>query len=36
MNDHFERMGKKVVVIYFKVLSQHLSGECEGNHGKLK
>jgi hypothetical protein len=34
MHKELERIGKKMVVMYFKVLSQHLYGESEGNHKK--
>jgi hypothetical protein len=33
--DELEKLWKKVVVGCIKVLSQHLSGVTEGNHGKL-
>jgi hypothetical protein len=32
MNDSLERMWKRAVMVYFKVLLQYLPGETEENH----
>jgi hypothetical protein len=35
MNDELERIWKKAVLVYFKLLSQHLSGGTEEYHESL-
>jgi hypothetical protein len=35
VNDELEWMQKETVMVYFKVLSFHLPGRTEENHGKL-